>query len=67
MSKDMKVNTPHRHLRRSRIKRLMDAGWSPYGNAYHWKNNFRLSLIVTMPRALELQSGWNAKRKAEVA
>ena len=63
----MKTNPPHRHLRRSRVKRLMEAGWFPYGSGYHWKHQQHSELIVTMPRALELQAGWDAKRKEEAA
>lgn len=58
----MKAKThgmPHRHLRRSRIKRLMGAGWFPYGPGGNWKHPQHPELMVSMPRALKLQAGWD--------
>lgn len=60
----MKVNLPHRHLRRSRVKRLMAAGWFASGDGAHWKHPRNSELKVTTWGALELQAQWDAKREA---
>ena len=63
----MKVNMPHRYLRRSRVKRLMEAGWYEYfsGKPNSWTHQQHTGPMVSMSRALELQAGWDGERKAK--
>ncbi len=68
----MKVNTPHRYLRRSRIKheKLYAAGWRVEFQdvrGVFLKHPKVPGHTLTRGAAATLQAAWDAKRKAEVA
>ena len=65
----MKTNPPNRYLRRSRVKRLMEAGWYEYfsGDSNSWAHPRYPHSKFTMAEALTYQAAHAEKLAAEVA
>ena len=65
----MKVNPTHRYLRRSRVKRLMEAGWYEYfsGDSNSWAHQRYPNSKFTMAEALTYQATHAEKLAAGAA